>query len=77
MLLNRILKAFTNTLLEELNKTIQIREEAKQITEKSLEFNKLAYMCFVDMTAIVGHHWNNARKGSEPDKNNKTNIRDQ
>lgn len=53
-------------MLEEITKTINIREEqqgfrknrstidaifiVKQVSEKSIEFNKPAYMCFVDMT---------------------------
>lgn len=65
-LLNSILKTFTKLILEELCKSIQIREEqqgfrknrstidaifiVRQIAEKSREYNKPAYLCFVDMT---------------------------
>lgn len=65
-LLDSTLKAFTKTILQEISKTIQIRDEqqgfrknrstidaifiVRQIVEKSLELNKPAYMCFVDMT---------------------------
>ena len=60
------MKTLTKTILREITNTISIREEQqgfrknrsaidaifiiKQISEKSLEFNKPAFMCFVDMT---------------------------